>query len=470
MRWGTLTVLVVWLAAMPQAQAKDLQIEIAADNGAPSSALAKGVKSLSKATEGRVAVKFTAGANDATVVQNLIAGTIDGAVLTSAGLALLAPELRMLDLPFLFPDARAAIFGRDALDAGLTEILANAGYVKLGWTDSGGIHLFSVLEVQSTDDLRATKMGMPVGDPFMLSYLTNLGVSALPVAAGDVQSKFTQGAIDAWHSGAVQASGGPLNGSVKFRSSKPLWITTGAIVMRKDVFDALVAADQGDVRRALADAAELVTAESHRLEKIATKALTKQKVISVDLSKDLLTDMRAAAEKTWRAHAGTDYDVALLNKLLERQGLTQIDPAKVPTRAAVAAMKPAARMTAAAAVQPTSYRGDGEDALNAALADAPEDLRALRLALEDCDADMMVEWIRFPVRVGNVRYKSAGELSKACAAGQAPQLPAAELEAGIRNASLSGTDLRLRVSSQDWRFVWSGSQWWLTEVVSYTSM
>lgn len=454
--------ILVSLLWLPRASAKDLSIEVARDSFSHSETnrFQAAAEELAKKTGDLVVLHFTDGGEDAAVVARLAAGTIDGCVLNAAGLRLLLPDARVFDLPLLFDDAAALDAGRATVEADLDQILAGGGYVNLGWTDDGPVRLFSQAEIKTLTDLQLTFMGVAAGDSLMKSYLTHLGVNAVPFASDSATMGMAdKGTIDALHATPLVGTQALLG----YVSKTPTAWTTGAFIVRADVFSALDAADQA----ALRDMARDATANQRRSAR-ATKIRVSRNnrdsnVVETVVPKALLDEWRIAAEKTWIEHAGKLYDVVLLNKILTAQGKQGLDASRLPAR--VVTIK-AATATKAAATAVT-YRGDGiEDALTVALAEAPEDLRALRLAFEDCDAGMMTEWIRFPLRVGGASYPNAGELSKACTTGDLPQLPAAELEAGVRNPSLSGTDLRLRIGDRDWRFVWSGRQWWLTEVAA----
>lgn len=98
------------------------------------------------------------------------------------------------------------------------------------------------------------------------------------------------------------------------------------------------------------------------------------------------------------------------------------------------------------------------------LAKAPDAVRAIRLALDDCDTDSLSWWIAFPLRVGDASYEDAPALATACAHGDLSAITptAAALDVSIEKLS-SDTEaqLTLPLAHGSWRLAWRKGQWWL---------
>ncbi len=134
--------------------------------------------------------------------------------------------------------------------------------------------------------------------------------------------------------------------------------------------------------------------------------------------------------------------------------------------AAVAQPQPVARSpspSAAAArpVQPILHAV----ITDAALTHAPDDLRALRLALSDCDAESLALWMQFPVTVDGASVADATAAAAACHSGAIPTVDAGTLTTALAHLEVDAAGaLRVPLGATAWRFAWRADQWWLTAV------
>jgi hypothetical protein len=87
------------------------------------------------------------------------------------------------------------------------------------------------------------------------------------------------------------------------------------------------------------------------------------------------------------------------------------------------------------------------------------------MGLEDCDAETLGWWIRFPVAIDGTTYGDASALQQACRRGDLPSLAADALEHALAGTQvdLSG-QLRVTIDDTTWRFAWRNRQWWLAAV------
>ncbi len=118
--------------------------------------------------------------------------------------------------------------------------------------------------------------------------------------------------------------------------------------------------------------------------------------------------------------------------------------------------------------QPTPLRRAPVDAPTSdEIAKAPDALRALRLGLEDCDAETLAGWIEFPLTVGDATYDDASQLAHACADGDAKALQptTAALTQDLTKLAPDTTGaLTLPIATSTWSLVWRKGQWWLSGI------
>jgi len=95
---------------------------------------------LQAKTEGRVRFKIYAGGvqgDETDVVKKIRIGQLQAAGFTGVGLGQVAPEVRILDAPWLFHENAEADFIRQTFAKDLNAAIEKGGYVLLGWTELG---------------------------------------------------------------------------------------------------------------------------------------------------------------------------------------------------------------------------------------------------------------------------------------------------------------------------------------------
>jgi TRAP-type C4-dicarboxylate transport system substrate-binding protein len=209
-------------------------------------------KELEKTTGGKLKFKFYPGAmagEDKDVVKKIRIGQLQAAGFTGVGLGEIAPEVRLLDSPWLFRDRRELQHVREKFAAPLDAAVEKGGFVVLGWTDLGSVYVFSKNPISGPDDMKTAKMWVWEGDPIAEAAYKALGVNPIPLSVVDVMQSLQTGMIDAVY--------GPPLGVVAlqwFQRLKniypvPMAESTGAVLISKKFFDAL----PDDQRAALVD-------------------------------------------------------------------------------------------------------------------------------------------------------------------------------------------------------------------------
>ena len=103
-------------------------------------------KQVEEHSGGKVKVKFYAGGiagDERDAVRKMRLGQINGAAVTSIGLGLIQPEVRVLELPMMISTYDEMDYVRNTMDADLRKKFEDKGYVLLSWGDVGPIHIFS---------------------------------------------------------------------------------------------------------------------------------------------------------------------------------------------------------------------------------------------------------------------------------------------------------------------------------------
>lgn len=208
-----------------------------------------------KETAGRVGFKFYPGGvqgDERIVLRKMRAGQLQGGGLTGNGLGAIAPSLRVLETPFLLESEAEIDAVYAAVGPELERALESGGHHLLGWAEVGFVHLFTKRPVATLSDLKSLKMWLWEGDPLAEAFFAEAGVTPVPLAITDVYTSLQTGLVEGVYSSPYAAVVLQWHTQVKAMSELPITHAIGAVVVTKDAWEKVPAADRTKVR-AIAD-------------------------------------------------------------------------------------------------------------------------------------------------------------------------------------------------------------------------
>jgi TRAP-type C4-dicarboxylate transport system substrate-binding protein len=320
---GILAGLLALMVAAPAAMAKDVELKIATlapKGSAWAKIMEKGAADIAKATSNRVTIKyFFSGqqGDERDVVRKMTGGQLDGAALTAVGLGLIVPQIRVMELPFLFKNDKQLDHVRAKMGDEFSALFTKAGYTWIANGDVGWVHIYSNIDIQSKADLGKTKMWAWTDDPIVRELFKNLGINGVPLGVPDVLPSLQTGLIDACYGSPLAAVALQWYTKVKFATSQPISYSIGALVIRKDVFDSLSADDQKAVLAGGATMGASLLATVRKDNEKAKKAMQGAGVKFTNTPAALVSDFETNSKAVWKAMAGKLYDQALLDKVIK---------------------------------------------------------------------------------------------------------------------------------------------------------
>jgi len=284
------------------------------------------------ATGGEVGFKFYPNmsmGDEKDVVRKIRFGQLNGGGFTGFGLGEILPEIRILEMPYLFENEVEidCTFGlmEDYFRAGFE----SKGFILLGWADVGWIYFMAQQPVASPKDLEGAKVWMWEGDPLARTFYSELGKTPVSLSVTDVMMALQTGMVDAVY-------GSPLSTLVlqwftrlKYISDIPFTNAVGAVLMDKATFDAfkpehqkalldiskkrlreLVLKSRADNRKAyqqlLKEGLQPVpSTEAQRAEMRMVGQKVEAKLTGELFSPDLLARLKNALSQAKRGSAGT---------------------------------------------------------------------------------------------------------------------------------------------------------------------
>ncbi len=153
----------------------------------------------SRITRGRIQVRIFHGGvagDESDTIRKMRLGQIQGAVLTTAGLATVVPATLGLSVP-------GVIESEDELDLVLAELgdelnslFSENGYEILGWSNAGWIKFFSTSPIIRPDDLVSVKIASGTLPEEINQVFRNLGMQPVPLTSPEILGGLNSGLID----------------------------------------------------------------------------------------------------------------------------------------------------------------------------------------------------------------------------------------------------------------------------------
>ena len=208
---------------------------------------------LQAKTEGRVRFKIYAGGvqgDEMDVVKKIRINQLQAAGFTGVGLGQIAPEVRILDAPWLFRDNAEADFIRQSFAKDLDGAVEKGGFVLLGWIDLGWVYVFSKKPINAPEDMKSSKMWVWEGDPIAQAAYKVLGVTPRPLSVVDVMSSLETGMVDGVYGPPMGVTALQWFRRTKYIYDVPMADSAGAVLISRKACDGLDPAD----RKALIEA------------------------------------------------------------------------------------------------------------------------------------------------------------------------------------------------------------------------
>lgn len=287
------------------------------------SSLYKGLQKVSdqiaKDTQGRVKLNIFAGGvagDEKDVVRKIRYGQLHGAALTGVGLGLIDPQVRVLELPFLFKDQATVDKAYVELRPYFKSAFASKGFQLLGWAEVGFVNIFSNKPIKSISDLKGMKMWMWEGDPLAKAMYDAMGVTPVPLAITDVLTSLQTNLIDGAYAPPLGAIAFQWHTKTKYVTDVNLVNGTGGLVVSNQAWDKISAADRKTIESIITQASTQLTADTRR-ENAESKSILGSAGLKIitPAAKDI-EEMQVIGLKVQKSLVGQLYSQDLLNKVL----------------------------------------------------------------------------------------------------------------------------------------------------------
>ena len=318
MRIG-LFVLGCLLAFTRLSAAEEMRIATLAPSGTPwMVAMEKAAAEIADKTEGRVQVKYFPGGqqgDERDFVRKIRLGQLDGAAVTSMGLAMIDQSILVLQLPMLFENEDELDYAAGKMWPYFQKKFEKQGF-RLGERgEVGWIYFFSKNKVQTMDDLRKQKL-WTMADADMGTLLERLKLRGVPLGIAEVDAALTSGRINATFSSPLGAIALQWYSKVSYMNSVPITFAMGATVYSLEAQKKISAADQKEIDVLAKRNQKKARTVIRKANEDAKKMLFKKGITLVEPDKTMVAELTAAAaavqaEMTGKVYSKDELDMVI---------------------------------------------------------------------------------------------------------------------------------------------------------------
>jgi TRAP-type C4-dicarboxylate transport system substrate-binding protein len=274
-------------------------------------------REISAKTQGRVKLRFYWGgaAGDERDAVRKLGHQLQGVTVTSIGLGMIQPSVRVLEVPMLIRSVKELDYVRKKLSDAFTKAFEEKGYVFLGWGEVGMVHLFSNNPFNTRDDIARAKIWAWVDDALIRAMFRELGVSGVPLGVPDVLPSLQTGVINACYGSPYSMIALQWHSKVRFMTSLPLSVSIGATVVTKKAFEKLSPEDQKVLRETAIAYHDKLVAQIRRDNKTALAELAKAGIAQTPTPPGLIAEFQGAADRVRKELVGKLYPAAILQQV-----------------------------------------------------------------------------------------------------------------------------------------------------------
>lgn len=191
---------------------------------------------ITEMTNGQIKFKTYAGGimgGEIDMLRKMRYGQIDAAAFTGVGLGEVLPEIRVLELPFMFQSSDEVDYVFEALLDDFQHRFLEKGYYFVSWAETGFVYLYTQQKVQKSSDLKNVKMWLWKDDPLAREVFNVMNIPAVPLDITDVYASLQTKMIDGFYISPYAAIAMQWFTKADYLLNYPLTHSLGGVLMTK---------------------------------------------------------------------------------------------------------------------------------------------------------------------------------------------------------------------------------------------
>ena len=282
--------------------------------------LGRGAEEVSKATGGRVSIKYYAGGvqgDEKDVVAKMQLGQLDGGAMTSIGLSMIDESVRVIELPMLFKSVEELDYVRKKMWPVFQARFLKKGYYLSEPGDVGFLYFYSAEPVKSIADLGKAKVWLWGEDKLVKAMFKRMSVNGVPMGVPDVLPALNTGRINATYASPLAAVALQWYTKAKYATSLPMAYGIAGTLLRKASWDKLSAEDQKATEKTFRIQAQKLKKAVRSDNERAAKAISRAGVKTIDTPATMANQFDKHAQSVWKELVGKVYSKEDLDMVLK---------------------------------------------------------------------------------------------------------------------------------------------------------
>ena len=275
------------------------------------------------ASGGTVRMRVFAGTlgDESDIMRRMRIGQIDAALVTTAALSSIDPDLNAMNIPMAFASDKELDYVWRRMMPRWEARLRDKGYIVLNWGTAGWVRFFTKAPVERIDDLRALKLFIwTTGEATKIEKLwKRMGFQPVPLSSVDILPGLQTGMISAFQSPPLMALGNqwfPFTGWMSDLKWGPL---IGATIVRAETWNRISPETRAVLEAIIRDKGVEMIAVVRRMEREAVAAMVKYGLEVVTVPPEALEEWRREVERLYPMIRGTMIPAALFDEVLRHR-------------------------------------------------------------------------------------------------------------------------------------------------------
>jgi len=293
---------------------------IAPENSSWMLEMRKFEKELLEESNGRIKFKIYPNAiqgGEKDVLRKMRLGQLHAGTFTGVGLGEIVPEIRVLELPFLFRNKAEVDYVYGAMFAEFQQKFLEKGFLLTGWAEVGFIYLYTHAPVLKLEDFSRVKMWLWKDDPLARAAFEVMRISAIPLDVTDVHTSLQTGLIDGVYISPYGLIALQWYTKVDHMLNYPLTNSIGAVLMNRKELEKM----PPELQQLLITKTQIYMrqiVEQSRQENLESIRVLREAGITVNDVNDpkIIRDIEAAGRKTRENLVGKLYPQEVLDRVL----------------------------------------------------------------------------------------------------------------------------------------------------------
>ncbi|MFC1888707.1 TRAP transporter substrate-binding protein DctP [Thermodesulfobacteriota bacterium] len=279
---------------------------------------------IAERTSGRIHVTWYYGGvlgDEHDAIKKIRIGQIQGGGFTLLGLGLMAPAVKILELPFLFESYEEIDHVLNVMDRSFHALFEEQGLVLLGWVEVGFVQLFSGRPAAGLGGFTRSKCWSWSGEEVAREALEAMGIHGIvPLNIADVFTALQTGTVDAFYGTYYTTTALQWYQFTKSMTNWHFSYTPAAIVVHRRFMDGLPKELHEPFLESWRIHLPRLTRRIREDEAKAFEGLKREGISVIEFEKEELEQIVNSTRKTYNLFTGRYYTQEMLDRLLEAIG------------------------------------------------------------------------------------------------------------------------------------------------------